>query len=192
VCFIVDAFSRRIVGWRVAANMKTDMVLDALEMARRSRGARRLIGLVAHAPGLSAPRCASPNSSPRSAPALRSGASRTPTTMRWPRPPTGSTRPSPSMSTPPVFRRGVSPESSSWSLAFLVGGGSLCWPAAAGALGGAVAAAGHGDVVGGVDEPGWTRRRRGWGTANTSLRVPSNTTFRTRVGAASARGTAIG
>lgn len=49
VCFIVDAFSRRIVGWRVAANMKTDMVLDALGMARRSRGRRRLIGLVAHA-----------------------------------------------------------------------------------------------------------------------------------------------
>lgn len=49
VCFIVDAFSRRIVGWRVAANMKTDMVLDALEMARRSRGSRRLVGLVAHA-----------------------------------------------------------------------------------------------------------------------------------------------
>ena len=48
VCFIVDAFSRRIVGWRVASNMKTDMVLDALEMARRSRGSRRLIGLVAH------------------------------------------------------------------------------------------------------------------------------------------------
>src|SRR5215203_155213 len=49
VCFIVDAFSRRIVGWRVAANMKTDMVLDALEMARLSRGAKRLVGLVAHA-----------------------------------------------------------------------------------------------------------------------------------------------
>jgi putative transposase len=48
VCFIVDAFSRRIVGWRVAANMRTDMVLDALEMARQSRGARRLIGLVTH------------------------------------------------------------------------------------------------------------------------------------------------
>ncbi len=48
VCFIVDAFSRRIVGWRVAANMRTDMVLDALEMARRSRGGHRLIGLVAH------------------------------------------------------------------------------------------------------------------------------------------------
>ena len=48
VCFIVDAFSRRIVGWRVATNMKTQMVLDALEMARRSRGSRRLVGLVTH------------------------------------------------------------------------------------------------------------------------------------------------
>ena len=48
VCFIVDAFSRRIVGWRVAAHMRTDMVLDSLEMARRSRGGGRLIGLVTH------------------------------------------------------------------------------------------------------------------------------------------------
>ncbi len=49
VCFIVDAFSRRIVGWRVAPHMRTDMVLDALEMARRSRRSHRLIGLVTHA-----------------------------------------------------------------------------------------------------------------------------------------------
>jgi len=48
VCFIVDAFSRRIVGWRVAAHMRTEMVLDALEMARAARGAGRLVGLVAH------------------------------------------------------------------------------------------------------------------------------------------------
>ena len=48
VCFIVDAFSRMIVGWRVASHMRTDMVLDALEMARALRGARRLVGLVAH------------------------------------------------------------------------------------------------------------------------------------------------
>ena len=48
VCFIVDAYSRRIVGWRVASNMKTSMVLDALEMARRSRGGKRLIGLITH------------------------------------------------------------------------------------------------------------------------------------------------
>ena len=37
-----------IAGWRVAANMRTDMVLDALEMARGSRGGRRLVGLVTH------------------------------------------------------------------------------------------------------------------------------------------------
>ncbi len=48
VCFIVDVFSRRIVGWTAAGNMKTQMVLDALEMARRSRGSKRLIGLVTH------------------------------------------------------------------------------------------------------------------------------------------------
>jgi putative transposase len=47
VCFIVDAFSRRIVGWRVASNMRTAMVLDALEMARWARGTR-LEGLVTH------------------------------------------------------------------------------------------------------------------------------------------------
>jgi putative transposase len=47
VCFIVDAFSRRIVGWRVAGHMRTAMVLDALEMARHSR-ATNLQGLVAH------------------------------------------------------------------------------------------------------------------------------------------------
>ena len=47
VCFIVDAFSRMIVGWRVATNMRTEMVLDSLEMARWSRGAT-LEGLVCH------------------------------------------------------------------------------------------------------------------------------------------------
>jgi putative transposase len=33
--------------------MRTDMVLDALEMARRTRGACRLVGLVAHADAVS-------------------------------------------------------------------------------------------------------------------------------------------
>jgi len=47
VCFIVDAFSRMIVGWRVAAHMRTDMVLDALEMARWQRGTP-LEGLITH------------------------------------------------------------------------------------------------------------------------------------------------
>ena len=46
VCFIIDAYSRAIVGWRVASNMATSMVLDALEMARGTRGTN-LEGLVA-------------------------------------------------------------------------------------------------------------------------------------------------
>jgi len=47
VCFIIDAYSRMIVGWRATTNMRTTMVLDALEMARHARGAR-LEGLVCH------------------------------------------------------------------------------------------------------------------------------------------------
>ena len=47
VCFIVDVFSRTIVGWRTATNMRTDMVLDALEMARWSRGTH-FVDLVCH------------------------------------------------------------------------------------------------------------------------------------------------
>lgn len=38
VCFIVDAFSRMIVGWRVAGHMRTPMVLDAIEVPRWTRG----------------------------------------------------------------------------------------------------------------------------------------------------------
>ena len=47
VCFIVDAFSRMIVGWRVAAHMRTTMVLDAVDMAAWNRGAR-IAGLRCH------------------------------------------------------------------------------------------------------------------------------------------------
>ncbi|XTP38095.1 IS3 family transposase (plasmid) [Mycobacterium sp. TJFP1] len=47
VCFLIDAFSRMIVGWRVASHMRTTMVLDAIEMARWSRGIL-LPGLTCH------------------------------------------------------------------------------------------------------------------------------------------------
>ena len=46
--FIVDAFSRRIVGWRVSSSLRTDLALDALEMAIFTRGDRTLDGLVHH------------------------------------------------------------------------------------------------------------------------------------------------
>ncbi len=47
VCFITDAHSRMIVGWRAASHMRTTMVLDAIEMARWSRG-NLLQGLRCH------------------------------------------------------------------------------------------------------------------------------------------------
>jgi putative transposase len=45
--FVTDVFSRRIVGWRVANTLRTDLGLDALEMAIWSRQ-HSLAGLVHH------------------------------------------------------------------------------------------------------------------------------------------------
>jgi len=38
VAFVVDVFSRYIVGWRVLKHMRTDLILDALEQALWARG----------------------------------------------------------------------------------------------------------------------------------------------------------
>jgi len=46
VAFIFDAFSRFIVGWQVSRSLRTDLALDALEMAIWHR--RGLSGLVHH------------------------------------------------------------------------------------------------------------------------------------------------
>jgi putative transposase len=54
VCSITDAYSRMIVGWRVAGHMRTTMVLDAIEMARWSRG-NTLPGLTCHSDAGSQP-----------------------------------------------------------------------------------------------------------------------------------------
>jgi putative transposase len=48
VAFIIDAFSRRIVGWRVSTSLRTDLALDALEMAIWSRQNDDLSGLIHH------------------------------------------------------------------------------------------------------------------------------------------------
>jgi putative transposase len=45
--FIIDAFSRMIVGWQLAAHLRTDLALDALEMAIWRRDTQ-LDGLVHH------------------------------------------------------------------------------------------------------------------------------------------------
>ncbi len=46
VAFVIDVYARRIVGWRVARSMQTDLVLDALEQALCSRPGTR--GVVHH------------------------------------------------------------------------------------------------------------------------------------------------
>lgn len=51
VAFVFDVYSRRILGWRAATSMRTDLVLDCLEMAlwtRRTSGVTDLSGLVHH------------------------------------------------------------------------------------------------------------------------------------------------
>jgi putative transposase len=52
VAFILDVYARRIVGWRCATHLRTDLALDALEMAiwgrLRQRPGTDLTGLVHH------------------------------------------------------------------------------------------------------------------------------------------------
>jgi transposase InsO family protein len=48
VAFVIDAYSRRILGWRVASSPRAELALDALEMAVWTRRGERLDGLVHH------------------------------------------------------------------------------------------------------------------------------------------------
>ncbi len=46
--FVIDAYSRRIVGWQFAAHMRTTLVLDALRMALHQRASGADVELVHH------------------------------------------------------------------------------------------------------------------------------------------------
>jgi transposase InsO family protein len=46
LAFVLDCYSRMIVGWQLATHMRTELVLDALEMANGLRRPRA--GLIAH------------------------------------------------------------------------------------------------------------------------------------------------
>jgi transposase InsO family protein len=48
IAFIVDVFSRRIVGWKAARSMTVNLVLDALNMAAWTRRHGDIAGVVAH------------------------------------------------------------------------------------------------------------------------------------------------
>jgi putative transposase len=94
VALIIDAFSRLLVGWQASRSLRTDLALDALEMAiwRRRDG---LEGLVHHSDRGGQP-CpsATPSGWPRRGRSPRWARAATATTMPWPRRSLGCTRPS--------------------------------------------------------------------------------------------------
>ena len=46
--FVIDAFSRRVVGWQLASHVRTTLVLDALRMALGTRAPGADVALVHH------------------------------------------------------------------------------------------------------------------------------------------------
>ncbi len=48
VAFVIDVFSRRLVGWKAARSMTSTLVLDALNMAAWSRRHSELAGITCH------------------------------------------------------------------------------------------------------------------------------------------------
>jgi len=48
VAFVIDVFSRRIVGWQASRSLRTDLALDALEMALWTRRHEPLDNLIHH------------------------------------------------------------------------------------------------------------------------------------------------
>lgn len=99
VAFIFDVFSRRIVGWRAATRMTTDLVLDTLEHAiwtRQQAGITDLSGgwSTTPMPGRSTSASPSPKGSSTRASTRPSGRLAMPTTTRSLSLRSGSTRPS--------------------------------------------------------------------------------------------------
>jgi putative transposase len=48
VAFIIDVFSRRVVGWQASNSLRSDLAIDALEMAVYGRQEHDLDGLIHH------------------------------------------------------------------------------------------------------------------------------------------------
>jgi putative transposase len=48
--FIIDVYSRMVVGWQISNSLRSDLAIDALEMAiwNRTRAGQVLDGLVHH------------------------------------------------------------------------------------------------------------------------------------------------
>jgi putative transposase len=93
--FVIDAYSRRIVGWQFASHMRTDLVLDALRMALTRRDTGADVALVHHSDAGSQvhqPRLRAGPRRPRRARASARSATRM--TTRWPKASSTPSRPS--------------------------------------------------------------------------------------------------
>ena len=93
VAFVIDAFARRIVGWRVSTSMRTDLALDALEQALHDRAAEKdAASCITATAACSTFRSATPSAWPRPASSLPWAVSAIPTTTRWPKPSSACSR----------------------------------------------------------------------------------------------------
>ncbi|MDP9259163.1 MAG: IS3 family transposase [Actinomycetota bacterium] len=93
--FVIDVWSRRVVGWQFASNMRTGLLLDALRMALSQRRAGADVELVHHSDrGSSTSPTTTPRCSPITACSHPADRSATPTTTRSPRASSTPSRPS--------------------------------------------------------------------------------------------------
>jgi transposase InsO family protein len=93
--FILDVYSRMVVGWQISNSLRSDLAIDALEMAvwNRTRSGQILDGLVHHS-DRGVPNTfqfATPSASPRTTSSPRSEAGGTHMSTPWPRPSTAPT-----------------------------------------------------------------------------------------------------
>ena len=94
VAFVVDVFSRRIVGWRQSSSMRTEFVLDALEQALYDRKPSDDGCLTHHSDsGSQYPSIRYRERLAEAGIEPSVGSRATATTSRCPRPSTGSTKP---------------------------------------------------------------------------------------------------
>lgn len=94
VAFIVDVFSRFVVGWQASRSLRTDLALDAREMALWRRPARHLAWSITAIAGGSTWRSVTPSGWRRLGSLPPSAPRGTATTTPWPSRSMGSTRPS--------------------------------------------------------------------------------------------------
>ncbi|GAA3689232.1 hypothetical protein GCM10022267_90030 [Lentzea roselyniae] len=103
--FVLDVFSRRVVGWQLSTSLRTDLALDALEMGlwTRSRAGQDTSDLIHHSDSGTQYLAVryTPSVWPRPARSHPLAAKEIPTTTPWPRRSTRSSKPNSSATKDP-------------------------------------------------------------------------------------------